>query len=570
MSDEKEDVKPTPDASDAAPAASDRPSPPELEEDEEESTASSGSGAPVEQLELISNPSARYARRVVAFASGKGGVGKSFLCANLGIFLAQIGKRVVLLDANLGCANLHSIVGAERMHRTLGDFLDRRVVRLEDTMVDTPIAHLSLISGDRDPPSAANPKPAQKARLLQQARELPADYILVDLAPGTGYNVLDLFLGADIGIIVVTPEPGSVESAYRLTKCAFMRRLRLLPQSERLLPLARGEGGIPSPLDLCELAQAVDPALGQALTAETVAFRPRLVVNQTRTRDDTELAMAMRSAGRRRLGLSYDVLGFIEFDEAARVALRRCRPVVMEYADSKVVKHLERIARRLLALEGSEGQRQNLITEPPRRWDEQTYFEILEVDPGASDEEIRRAHRRVREVYAHESMVVRGLFSREEVDALTRRAEEAYDTLIAPDRRRRYELEIFPEGHPARRLTPFLGLPPPPLAEPPAQPQPPREPPPEIGPDTIFTGGVLRRIRESRGVELADMSQKTKIGVPHLRNIEDERYAEMPAEVYVRGFLVEYARYLRLDPKLVARSYLDRLRERQQEAPEED
>ena len=531
------------------------------EEEEDEGPLSTGDGVPREQLELISSRSARYARRVVAFASGKGGVGKSFLCANLGIFLAQLGKRVVLLDANLGCANLHSIVGSDRLYRTLADFLDRRVGRLEDVMVETPISNLALIAGDRDPPGAANPKPAQKARLLQQARELPVDYVLADLAPGTGYNVLDLFLGADVGIIVVTPEPGSVESAYRFTKCAFMRRLRNLPQSERILPLARGEGGIPSPLDLVEVAQAVDPVLGQGLVQEIMAFRPRLLVNQTRTRDDTDLGVAMRSAGRRRLGLRFEVLGFVEFDEAARVALRRCRPVVMEYADSKVVKNLERIARRLLSLESSEALRFASSPEPPRRWDEQTYFDVLEVDPGASDEEIRRAHRRIREVYAHDSMVVRGLFSREELDALGRRAEEAYDTLIAPDRRRRYELELFPDGHPARRPTPVAGLPPPTVAEAPALPVPPREPPPDIGPDTVYSGAFLRQVRQGRGIELADISQKTKIGVPHLRNLEEERFTQLPAEVYVRGFLVEYARYLRLDPKVVAASYLGRLRE---------
>jgi flagellar biosynthesis protein FlhG len=555
----------------------DKPTPPpdpvfvEPDEDDDEGAAPRiEDGAPREQLEPTSTRSARYARRLVAFASGKGGVGKSFLAANLGIFLAQIGKRVVLLDANLGSANLHSIVGLDRSHRTLADFLDRRVGRLEDVMVETPIANLGLIAGDRDPPAAANPKPAQKIRLLQQARELPADYVLVDLAPGTGYNVLDLFLGADVGVVVVVPEPGSVESAYRFVKCAFMRRLRSLPQSERLLPLARGEGGIPSPLDLGELATAVDPHLGKALAAERTAFRPRLIVNQTRTREDTELGPAMRSAGRRRLGLTWDLLGAIEFDEAVRVALRRCRPVLMEYADSKVVKNLERIARRLLALEGSESLRIAMQNEAPaRRWDEQSYFEVLEVDPGASDEEIRRAHRRVREVYAHESMVVRGLFSREELDAFVRRAEEAYDTLIAPDRRRRYESELFPDGHPSRRPTPSGGVPPPALAEPPPQPPPPREPPPPLGPDTVFSGALLRQVRESRGIELADISQKTKIGVPHLRNLEEERYHDLPAEVYVRGFLVEYARYLKLDVKLVAKTYLDRLREAQAAAAEE-
>jgi flagellar biosynthesis protein FlhG len=535
--------------------------PPIEDDDEDVTTSRSEDGSPLEQLELIATRSQRYARRVVAFASGKGGVGKSLLCANLGIFLAQIGKRVVLLDGNLGSANLHTVLGAERHSRTLADFIDRRVARLEDVVVDTPIAGLGLIAGERDPAGAANPKPAQKLRLLQQTHELPCDYVLLDLAPGAAFNVLDLFLTADVGVVVAVPEPGSVEGAYRFVKCAFMRRLRTMPQSERLVAHARAEGGIPAPLDLCDLAEALDPALGETLRREVQSFRPRLVINQARTRDDTDLGPAMRSAARRRLGVTFDVLGAIEYDEAARVAVRRCRPVAVEYPDAKVTKNLERIARKLLALEGTDSLRHALGTRP-QHWDQLNYFDLLEVDLGASDEEIRRAHRRAREVYAPDSMVVRGLFVREELDGLARRFEEAYDTLIAPDRRHRYELEVFPEGHPTRKApTPIVGLPPPVLAEPPPPPPPPSDPEPELGADTVFTGELLRRIRESRRIELADISMKTKIGVPHLRNLEEERFRALPALVYVRGFLVEYARYLKLDPRPVVKSYLQRYHE---------
>jgi flagellar biosynthesis protein FlhG len=83
----------------------------------------------------------------------------------------------------------------------------------------------------------------------------------------------------------------------------------------------------------------------------------------------------------------------------------------------------------------------------------------------------------------------------------------------------------------------------------------------EIGPDTEFSGGLLRKVRESLGLELADISRTTKIARSHLQAIEDERFGELPALVYVRGFLVEFAKQVRLDPVQVQKTYLRRLRE---------
>ena len=147
------------------------------------------------------------ARRIIAVGGGKGGIGKSLVSANLGIALAQAGSSVVLVDADLGGANLHSCLGVAQPQVSLSDFVDRRVAKLEDAAVATGIDRLRLISGARDVLDAANPRHAEKQKLLRHIRALDVDYVVVDLGAGTGFNVLDFFLLADTGIVVLLPEP---------------------------------------------------------------------------------------------------------------------------------------------------------------------------------------------------------------------------------------------------------------------------------------------------------------------------------------------------------------------------
>jgi flagellar biosynthesis protein FlhG len=499
----------------------------------------------------------RPGRRILAIGGGKGGVGKSLIAANLAIYLAQLGKRVVLIDADLGGANLHTFVGVDRPKVTLGDFFEKRVHRIEDCVVETSVSGLGLISGEGDPLWAANPKPATKNRLISQVRELDVDFLICDLPPGSGFIALDFFLVAHIGLLVVVPEPTSVENTFRFMKSAFLRRLRDLRGFDAPGTTGdRSEGGIPAPLDLYQAAMAKDPALGARVLEEIHKFRPRLVVNQTRTRGDLDLGPQLRSAGRRRLGLAVDYLGHLEADDAVWLAVRKRRPLVVEHPESKAAKNVERIARKLL---GADIDRAPTAT--PKRTEDQSLYEVLEIDPGASEEDIRRAYKRAREMYSSESMVVPGLFSPERLALVQARIEEAYESLLDPERRKSHDLKLFPDGIPARSAgTPAQGVAPA-KNEPREDPTPVKiEVPPEpaIFPETEFTGDLLKQLREARSIELLDISQKTKISVAHLRAIEDERWESMPAPVYLRGFLVEYARYMRLDVGQVTKTFMAR------------
>ncbi len=499
-------------------------------------------------------------RRIFAVGGGKGGVGKSLVAVNLAVYLAQLGKRVVLVDADPTGANLHLVLGADQVEQTVrrvdaGDAPDKG-------LVETTVPGLRLLVAPTESSEAGTLKSARKTRLLGQLRELPTDDVVIDVGPGTSTTASDLFLAADIGILVTVPEPAAIETTYRFVRATFVRDLRraLRADRARLRSFDRQLGDLPRhpfPVDLARHLQRVEPPLGELATQLLARYRPRLVVNQSRVKSDLELGPHMSLVAHRRLGVAIDPLGSIEFDDAVWLANRRRRPLLVDNPSAKAGRGLERIARRMLAVlphRAREIETNATLPTAP------TYYERLQIPRGASEEEVRRAYKRQREIYAEGGLSTVSLFTQDELAREHALLEEAHDVLLDPPRRRAYDVSVFPD-HAA-------GPPPPSPADRALdaaiaaelrelQAQVARE----LGPDTEFSGALLRRVRESRGIELREIAGKTKISAAHLPAIEDEAFDQLPPLVYVRGFLVELAKFLKLDPAQVGRTYLRRAKE---------
>jgi len=507
-------------------------------------------------------------RMVLAIASGKGGVGKTLLAASVGVFLAQLGKHVVLVDANLGSGNLHTLLGVEEPRVSLHAFLSKEVKRIEEVVAKTPFRGLGLIPGHDNAIGATNPRPAQKNRLLNQLRTLAVDYVIMDLAAGSDFNTLDLFLSADLHVVVVSPEPTAIESGLRLVKSAFIRKIRTLKGIDRLLADLQSSAycGLPTPNQIHEVARERDPSMGEAIYRAMAEFKPRLVVNLTRTRDDLELGPAIVSVGRRHLALPFDYLGYLEAEDVAWVTVRKRRPLLVDYPEAKVAKDIERITRRILSLETKE--RPECVGVPPTLY-RQGHYQILDVQPGATEEELRRAQRRLRRIYSPESPAIYGVAPPPEVAKMRSRIEEAYATLIDPEKRHLYDQRVFPGGTPPARIEEEVAEVRPEAALDHSDPLAPlpigRPDMPAVRDDTEYSGALLRQIREARGVELQEIAERTKISMAYLRAIEEENFFATPAPVYLRGFLKTVARDLKLNPEHVTRTYMARYR-----APEKD
>jgi flagellar biosynthesis protein FlhG len=499
----------------------------------------------------------RGARHVVAVAGGRGGVGASVTATNLAVYLAQLGRRVTLVDADPSGAQLHSMLGVQ---------LDRGHIESEESeealeLVSTPIPGLRLLPQRYSIGSTVPIRPGRKPRWVRGLRVLDADYVILDLGAGTAPATLDLFLGADIGITVVTPEPPSVEGVYRFVRALFQRKLRRVIAKDRyksrLEERALAElPPLPSPEAFVQRLARYETALGELAAAELATLRPRLVVNGARLRPDADLGQAMIDMSRRHLGVAFDYVGHIEQDDAVWLSVVRSRPLLVDSPTSKSARNIERIARRVLALAQNRAEAAELGPIPLSP-SERSLYDVLLTHRSATDEELRRAHKRQRDIYQPGSLPLTSLLNEDELRSEQARIDEAHDTLLDPLRRRAYDVSIFPAEDPHERPK-NAAVDEAVLAE---RTMLRAELAREINAETEFTGALLRKVRESLGTDLEEIASRTKISLPYLRAIEAEDFGGLPAFVYARGFVHEVARCLNLDPTQVTRTYLKRFRE---------
>jgi flagellar biosynthesis protein FlhG len=290
---------------------------------------------------------------MVPVGGGKGGVGKTFVVANLAAALARMGYSVVAVDGDLEGANMHTCLGVSQPVGSLADYVAHREEDLGKLLLDTPIPNLRLIAATGGNLATPQPGHARRVQLLRELRRLPADFVLIDLGAGTHPAVMDYFMVGDDGVVVISPEPTSVENAYAFLRAAFYRRLRLSMVSHdvrRVVTLAmdeRNERGIRTPLDLLREVQALDATEGNRFVETMRSFRPRVVINGVRTGKDVQLGFSVRSICRKYFGFDAEYLGYVSFDEAVRRSIRSRRPLLEVAPRCDASVYLARVAKKL-------------------------------------------------------------------------------------------------------------------------------------------------------------------------------------------------------------------------------
>lgn len=288
--------------------------------------------------------------RVISVASGKGGVGKSVVAANLALVLARKGKQVVLADLDVGGADAHVLVGLLNPPLTLTDFLNHRIEQLDDLAQPLPIhPNLRIIPGTGDTLATANMAYSQKKRLIRNFQDIRADVIVVDIGAGAGYHALDFFLMADHHVAVATPDPTSVLDLYRFIKLAAIRRVLSMFVMRDVMAEGLANRDYSSVEEVLEAAGKTDES-GRAIAETTLrAFQPTLILNRVSGRARVNV-LQLKKLLKEYVGGDLTLLGEIPEDPAMQQAVRAYVPVVQHTPSSPAAAALVKMGETLLQL----------------------------------------------------------------------------------------------------------------------------------------------------------------------------------------------------------------------------
>lgn len=251
----------------------------------------------------IAPPKSRPRRRVIAVTSGKGGVGKTNIVTNLAIALSRQGIRVLVLDGDLGLANVDLLLGVAPQFDLQDVILGNRNIR--DIVLEGPDG-IRVVPASSGVEELANLDEYRTEVLLRSLSELEqeTDIILIDAPSGIGQHATSLVQGADKILVVTTPEPTSFSDAYAMIKVLVKRPLKATPA---------------------------------------------LLVNQADS-EDSALAVARRVKGvaKRFLNIDIDYWGYVLADESVPKSVLRQEPFLSTYPYSPAASCIYQLARRVL------------------------------------------------------------------------------------------------------------------------------------------------------------------------------------------------------------------------------
>ncbi|MBC7661268.1 MAG: AAA family ATPase [Chitinophagaceae bacterium] len=313
-------------------------------------------------------PSPKMMPAIIAVGGGKGGVGKSIVSANLAATIAQYGFRVLVVDLDLNCSNLHSHFGVSMPKKNLADFVLTQRVGFRDLMLPASIPNVAFIAGGKEEAwseymeqSSDHLLPLWQA-IVASKQQSKVDIVILDLGAGTQRHTMDFFSAAHLGVVTVLPEPTSIENAYVFFKMTLWKLIENLgrryhqPEVAQDIKAALSSmvgGSLTTGYTSCfKELQLSYPQFIQDLQRTMQARCLGIMVNQARDQSDIDLGLSMEHVCQKYFGFASKSVGYLNYDEAVLKSLKNRRLLVSEFPHSMIAKRLSVAAAQSLKILG--------------------------------------------------------------------------------------------------------------------------------------------------------------------------------------------------------------------------
>ncbi len=292
--------------------------------------------------------------KIISVASGKGGVGKSIVSTNLAISLAKTGKKIIILDMDLGSSNQHVMLGGLKCDQGLGHVVLNRNIKLKDVIYPTNYTNLSFIPGELELPGIADIHAQTTSRLYKLILSLECDILVIDLGAGTYRNTVNFFLRADYSLLVVNPNATSLLSAYVFLKNTLFYLLRNCFTKDsgatKLIKNLMRSGSLQKILwpDLLKKLRTVDKKGCDIFSQNVAKFHPQIVLNQVTNPSDIKMCDKLQGSSEHFLGLSLDIVAVLYRETLMVESINQRIPIVSLSPKSTFSLAMMRLRDRLL------------------------------------------------------------------------------------------------------------------------------------------------------------------------------------------------------------------------------
>tara|TARA_B110000438_G_scaffold9102_1_gene9118 strand:+ start:2105 stop:3067 length:963 start_codon:yes stop_codon:yes gene_type:complete len=286
---------------------------------------------------------------IIPVGGGKGGIGKSVISTNLAVGIALSGQKVVLMDGDFGASNLHALLGISHPLYGFQDLFTNDKAP-DSLLIETGISNLKFISSAGDNPGSANIDSERVKKIISFIKKIDADTVILDLGPGTSFNVLDFFNISSKGIIMSSPETTSVMKTFSFIRSALFRRLskklKNLSALQKLVDyskLSKNDLETYTLATLRENIKKVDETQIKKLDEIVNEFKPAIIINRVRNKKDLLAGNNLINLAKKYLEVELNYIGYVVESDGVRESTEEMVPFLIKNPQSKPSGNLQQI-----------------------------------------------------------------------------------------------------------------------------------------------------------------------------------------------------------------------------------